>query len=213
MKDRIKVENSFSQNVIVGWFLAKRDIKHANIWTTTLIAFVMTLTFLNLIVVSGILIGLIQGSEDAQKKYAIGDVIISSFLNRSSIDQTPKVEEIVKTIPGYKDHTVRYSGTARVESNYRDTIKPGELRDGVGASLLGIDPDQEQQFSGISKFVIRGSYLNSTDQDSVLIGKNLLYEFTPIEAPGFQTLKNIVIGQRVKITSGNTSKEYFIKGT
>ncbi len=212
MKDRIKVENSFSQNVIVGWFLAKRDIKHANIWTTTLIAFVMTLTFLNLIVVSGILIGLIQGSEDAQKKYAIGDVIISSFLNRSSIDQTPKVEEIVKTIPGYKDHTVRYSGTARVESNYRDTIKPGELRDGVGASLLGIDPDQEQQFSGISKFVIRGSYLNSTDQDSVLIGKNLLYEFTPIEAPGFQTLKNIVIGQRVKITSGNTSKEYFIKG-
>lgn len=212
MADKVKIENSFYQNLKVGWFLAKRDIQHANKWTTLLIMFVMTLTFLNLIVVSGILIGLIQGSEDAQKKYAIGDIVISSFLNRSAIEQTPKVEAIVKTIPGYKYHTVRYTGSARVESNYRDTIKPGEKRDGVGGALLGIDPVQEEAFSGISKFVIRGSYLESTDQDSILIGKNLLYEFTPIEAPGFQTLKNVSIGQRVKITVGDTTKEYFIKG-
>ena len=212
MKDRTVIENSFSQNAAVGWFLAKRDIKHANKWTTMLIVFVMTLTFLNLIVVSGILIGLIQGSEDAQKKYAIGDIVISAFLNRSAIEQTPRVEEVVRTMPGYKDHTVRYGGSARVESNYRDTVKPGDKRDGVGGSLLGIDPVQEERFSGISKFVIRGSYLGSTDQDSVLIGKNLLYEFTPIEAPGFQTLKNASVGQRIKITVGDSSKEYFIKG-
>ncbi len=212
MQDRIQIENSLSRNLSVGWFLARRDIKHSNKWTTSLIIFVMTLTFLNLIVVSGILVGLIQGSEDAQKKYAIGDLVISPFLNRSAIEQTPKVEEIVKTIPGYKDHTVRYSGSARVESNYRDTVKPGDKRDGVNGSLLGIDPLQEQKFSGISKFVFRGSYLNSGDQDSILLGKNLLYEFTPIEAPGFQTLKNVVIGQKVKITVGNVSKEYFVKG-
>ena len=101
----------------VGWFLAKRDIERANIWTTGLIVLVMTLTFLNLIVVSGILIGLIQGSEDAQKKYAIGDLVISPFLNKNAIEQTPVVVNIVKTIPGYKNHTVRYSGSARVESN------------------------------------------------------------------------------------------------
>src|SRR3989338_4645821 len=212
MDRKEKTENSFSQNLKVGWFLASRDLRHANIWTTTLIIFVMSLTFLNLIVVSGILIGLIQGSEDAQKKYAIGDIVISPFLNRSAIEQTPRIEEIVKTIPGYKYHTVRYSGNARVESNYRETIKPSEKRDGVGAALLGIDPVQEEKFSDISKFIIRGSYLGNTDQDSVLIGKNLLYEFTPIEAPGFQTLKNVVIGQRVEITVGGYAKEYFIKG-
>ena len=212
MEDKIKIENSFSQNLIVGWFLAKRDITHANKWTTALIIFVMTLTFLNLIVVSGILVGLIQGSEDAQKKYSTGDVVISSFLNRSYIDQTPKVEAIIKTLPDFQTETVRYTGGALVESNYRDTIKPGDKRDGVTGSLLGIDPAQEQNFSNISKFVIRGSYLAPGDQDSVLLGKNLLYEFTPIEAPGFQTLKNIVIGQRVRITVGDYSKEYFVKG-
>ncbi len=212
MKDLVKMESSFSRNVKVGWFLARRDIERANIWTTGLIVLVMTLTFLNLIVVSGILVGLIQGSEDAQKKYAIGDIVISPFLNKDAIEQTPRVVDIVKTIPGYKNHTVRYSGSSRVESNYRETVNPGDKRDGAGGSLLGIDPTQEERFSGVSKFVIRGSYLTTLDQDSILIGKNLLYEFTPIEAPGFQTLKDVSIGSRVKVTVGNTSKEYFVKG-
>lgn len=207
-----KIENSFKQNARVGWFLAKRDIQRANIWTTGLIVLVMTLTFLNLIVVSGILVGLIQGSEDAQKKYAIGDIVISPFLNRSAIDQTPQIVDIVKNIPGYKNHTVRYSGSAKVESNYRETVKPGDKRDGAGGTLLGIDPTQEENFSGISKFVTKGDYLTPQDGDSVLLGKNLLYEFTPIEAPGFQTLKDVQIGSRVKITVGSTSREYFVKG-
>lgn len=207
-----KSQNSFARNASVGWFLAKRELQRANIWTTTLIVAVMTLTFLNLIVVSGILVGLIQGSEDAQKKYAIGDVVISPFLNRSSILQTPETVEIVKTIPGYRDHTVRYSGSARVESNYKETVAPGVNRDGAGASILGINPKEEAEFSDISKFIIRGSFLEENDGDSVILGKNLLYEFTPIDAPGFQSLKNVEIGSRVKVTSGGTSKEYFVKG-
>ena len=120
------------QHLSVGWFLAKRDIQRANIWTTGLIVLVMTLTFLNLVVVSGILVGLIEGSENAQKTYAIGDMVISPFLNRSYIIETPTVVNIVKTIPGYKNHTVRYTGSGRFESDYKSTIKPGENRNGAG---------------------------------------------------------------------------------
>lgn len=211
-KDRLKIEDSFKQNIIVGWFLARRELQRANIWTTALIVAVMTLTFLNLVVVSGILIGLIQGSEDAQKKYAIGDIIISPFLNRNTILQTPEAEKIVKTIPGYRNHTVRYAGSARVEDTYRETVKPGEKKSGAGAPILGIDPVKEDKFSGVSKFVLRGSYLNETDTDSILIGKNFLYEFTPIDAPGFESLKNTNVGSRVRLTSGNIQKEYLVKG-
>lgn len=208
----LKKENSFSQNMKVGWFLAKRDIKRANIWTTLLIVAVMMFTFLNLVVVSGILVGLIEGSENSAREYGTGDVVISSFLNKSFIEKTPEVIEIVKTIPGYQVHTVRYTASARLESDYRSTIKPGELRNGAGGILTGIDPIQEEKFSGYSKFVMRGEPLTPTDFDSVLIGKNLLYEFTPIDAPGFQTLKNVQIGQKVKVTVGKNSKEYYVKG-
>ncbi len=208
----IKRETSFSQNMRVGWFLAKRDIKRANIWTTLLIVLVMMFTFLNLVVVSGILVGLIEGSENSAREYGTGDIIISSFLNKSNIEKTPEIIEIVKTIPGYETHTVRYTASARIESDYRSTVKAGELRNGAGGVLTGIDPIQEEKFSGVSKFVIRGSFLEPTDFDSILIGKNLLYEFTPIEAPGFQTLKDIEIGSKVKVTVGKNSKEYYVKG-
>jgi putative ABC transport system permease protein len=211
-KEMIKRETSFSQNMRVGWFLAKRDIKRANIWTTLLIVLVMMFTFLNLVVVSGILVGLIEGSENSAREYGTGDIIISSFLNKSNIEKTPEIIEIVKTIPGYETHTVRYTASARIESDYRSTVKAGELRNGAGGVLTGIDPIQEEKFSGVSKFVIRGSFLEPTDFDSILIGKNLLYEFTPIEAPGFQTLKDIEIGSKVKVTVGKNSKEYYVKG-
>lgn len=208
----VKKENSFSNNLRVGWFLAKRDIKRANIWTTLLIVAVMMFTFLNLVVVSGILVGLIEGSENAAREYGTGDVVVSSFLNKSNIEKTPEIVEIVKTIPGYQSHTVRYTASAKVESDYRSTVKDGELRNGAGGVLTGIDPIQEEKFSGYSKFVFRGEPLLPTDFDSVLIGKNLLYEFTPIEAPGFQTLKNVNVGDKVKVTVGKNSKEYYVKG-
>lgn len=208
----LKSENSLKNNIRVGWFLARRDIKRANIWTTLLIVAVMVFTFLNLVVVSGILVGLIQGSENSAREYGTGDIVISSFLNKSNIERTPEIVEIVKTVPGYESHTVRYTASAKIESDYRSTIKQGDLRGGAGGVLTGIDPIQEENFSGVSKFVVRGSYLTPTDFDSILIGKNLLYEFTPIESPGFQTLKNVSVGDRVRVTVGKNSKEYYVKG-
>ena len=42
----------------VGAFLAISDIKRSNPWTTTLIIFVMTLTFFNMLLLGGYLLGL-----------------------------------------------------------------------------------------------------------------------------------------------------------
>lgn len=196
----------------VGFFLSKRDIKRANIWTTALIVFVMTLTFLNLVVVSGILVGLIEGSVEANKRISTGDVIITPFLNRPFIDNTQWVASIAREVPDFEKMTIRYSGSGRVESNYKDTVKRGDLRDGAGAQVLGIDPDLEENFSGISQYVMDGTYLSEEDNDWVMLGKNLLYKYTPIESPGFQTLKDVSVGSKIQVTVGDVQKEYFVKG-
>ena len=204
--DRLKID------IRVGSFLARRELLRANKWTTGLITFVMMLTFLNLVVVSGILVGLIQGSVDAHKRYDTGDVIVSSFLNKAYIEQTPEVLAAAKTVQGFSSAVVRYTGSARIESNYRTTIKPDELRDGAGASLLGVDPVAEHNFSGIDKFMIEGTWLEPTDTDSIVVGKYLVYKYTPITAPGFQALKDVSVGSRIKVTVGSVSKEYYLKG-
>ncbi len=212
MPTRITRWEALKIDINVGLFLAKRDLKRASKATTSLIIFVMLLTFLNLVVVSGILVGLIEGSVSADRQYSSGDILISPFLNKSSIEHTPEAVAIARALPSFNALAVRYTGSARVESNYRTTIKAGDLRDGAGGSLLGINPEGEQSFSGISKFVIEGSFLEATDTDSIVIGKNLLYKYTPIEAPGFQTLKDVAIGSRIKITVGDIAKQYYVKG-
>ena len=58
---RIAFWKNFSKNLSLGFYLAHRQLKRSNIWTTGLIIFVMTLTFLNLVVISGILVGIVEG--------------------------------------------------------------------------------------------------------------------------------------------------------
>ena len=67
----------------VARFLAIRAIKNSSKWTTGLIIFVMVLTFLNLVVVSGILVGLIQGSETAFRERFIGDLAATKLDKKS----------------------------------------------------------------------------------------------------------------------------------
>jgi putative ABC transport system permease protein len=196
----------------VGVFLAKREIKRSNKWTTILIVFVMTLTFLNLIVVSGILVGLIQGSVDANKDRYTSDIIISPFLEKTYIERSTDAVSIAKTLPGFVALTTRYVGGGTVTSNYKETLKKGETANSAGVLVAGIDPQEENIVTNLSKYVIKGEYLEAGDTDQIMIGADMLYEYTPIESPGFQTLKNVSVGSRVLLTVGDSSKEVFIKG-
>ena len=78
-------------NIRIGSFLAWRQIRKSNPWTTGLIVFVMVLTFLNLVVVSGILVGLIEGSIAAWHQQYTGDIIISSLANKDYIENSPNI--------------------------------------------------------------------------------------------------------------------------
>src|SRR3989344_3997744 len=63
-------------NIRIGFFLAFRALRRASLWTTGLIIGVMVLTFLNLVVVSGILVGLLQGAVDAVRTQYTSDVLV-----------------------------------------------------------------------------------------------------------------------------------------
>lgn len=199
-------------DVRVGLFLSRRELLRANKWTTGLIVFVMTLTFLNLVVVSGILIGLIRGAIDAYGKYTIGDLIISPLAKKTEVLHTPEIVELAKNLSGYKDHVVRYSAGGTIESDYRLTVKPGESRDVVPVNLYGIDPEAERRFSTLYSKVIEGSFLDAGDTNSIVIGVNLIKTRTQIEDPVFKQLRDAKLGDKVKVTVGTASKEYIVKG-
>ncbi len=204
--------NMFSWlNIRIGFYLAVRQIRRASFWTTGLIVFVMVLTFLNLVVVSGILVGLIQGSVDAQRVKYTGDVILSNLNDKSYIENSPQVIALVKSLPQVDVWSARYRLGGTLEANYqnrKDTDKPNI----AAAQVVGINPAAEDSVTHISKNIIEGSYLSPTDYDKVVVGSFLLKKYVPVNNPGFEALENVSPGTKIRMNVHGVQHEVTVKG-
>ena len=103
----------------VGFFLALRQIRHTNMWTSALIVFIMMLTFMNLIIVSGVLVGLIEGAVRGIEDRYTGAVILSNLKDKSYIEHSSDVVKTLESVPGIQAFTARYLESGTIESNYK----------------------------------------------------------------------------------------------
>ncbi|MCK9351630.1 MAG: FtsX-like permease family protein [Candidatus Paceibacterota bacterium] len=199
-------------NVNVAFFLAVREIKRSNWWTTLLIIFVMMITFLNMVFVSGILIGLVEGSVDKQKQLYTGDVIISRLREKNYIEKSREISQYLHSLPEVRDVSSRYIEGGLIEANYKNKDRATDITDSASALIAGIDPESEDAVTGLSKVVIEGEYLSPGDYDKILVGSSLLYKYNPIDTPSMRTLPNVGVGTKVRLTVGGFSREVTVKG-
>jgi len=198
-------------NVRIGFFLAVRALRRASLWTTGLIIFVMVLTFLNLVVVSGILVGLLQGAIDQTRTKYTSDVIISALNDKEYIENSPNLLALIETLPEVETITPRYREGGILEANYR-TRKETDKANTAPATIVGIDPVKENAVTGIAADIVEGSFLNAGDYDQVVLGHYLLKQYIPIETPSFSTLENVGIGTKIRVKVGDVVREVTVKG-
>ncbi|HEU0085918.1 MAG TPA: FtsX-like permease family protein [Candidatus Paceibacterota bacterium] len=196
----------------VGWFLAKKQIKGSNKSTTLLIIFIMMLTFLNMVVVSGILVGLIEGGNRANKEQYTGDVIITTIAGEPAIKRSYEMENTLRSMEGVESLSVRYIEGGRIEANYQTRRDFSILADTVSTQITGINTKEENELSGLSKYVVEGEYLNDNESGKVLIGANLLRRYSADFGDYFASLEGVYPGDEVKITVGGNTKTYIVKG-
>lgn len=201
-----------SLNIRIGFFLAKRQIKRSNPWTTILIIFVMFFTFLNLVVVSGILVGLLQGAINAVRAHYTSDVIISSLNNKTYIENSPEIISIIKSLPQLESMSARYLEGGTLEANYKTRTNDKEKPNTAAASIYGIDPIAEDAVTNLSKFIVEGEYLYPGDYDQVLLGAYLDKKYMDFDYPGFTALDNVKPGTKIRMTVNGVEREVTIKG-
>ena len=193
-------------------FLANRQIRRSSVWSHVLIICVMLLTFLNLVFVSGILVGLIEGSTKLVREYYSGDVLIKNLSNESVILDSQKIIQTAENLNGVTNITPRYIADVILQAGYRDKTNPYEAIDSTGTRVAGIFPSLEDKNMGISKFMIEGEFLNDNDDGYVLIGSNLIKENLRIPEADRYTVSGVKTGDRVRIVIGDVSREYKVKG-
>lgn len=196
----------------IGLLLGLRQIQRANIWTNILIIFVMTLTFLNLIAVSGLLVGLIVGSERAFREQAIGDLLISAKPEERTILGTQEIIRALDTYPEIDSYTVRYIEGAQAEANYKERRDLRAERDIVNTRLRGIDPLIEDKTTHLSSRIVEGEYLDPDDEGKILVGSYTLEKYASGFGDVFDTMSNVSIGDSIRVTVGDASKEFIVKG-
>lgn len=203
---------NFLTTIKVGTFLGVRQLRRANKWTTLLIIFIMMLTFLNMVVVSGILVGLIDGGNIANRNQYTGNVIMTKLSGDPYINNTQNILKTLPTIPGVTKWNERYSAGAQFEANYTTRRDFNTERDTVGSALLGIDVKQEDDLTNLSNYVIEGEYLDPNQSGYIMMGSTLLRRFSSAFGDGFGSLDGVYPGDRVKVTVNGKTKEFIVKG-
>ena len=172
----------------------------------------MLLTFLNLVVVTGVLVGLIEGINESYRTQYTGDLILSALPNKDYIEETQSVASFLHTLPQVTMLDLRYQAGGSVEANYLSRTSDTEKANATGAQIVGIDPVAEDAFTGLASHIIDGSYLAPGDYDQILIGNLLLAQYAFGEQPGLSPLRDVYPGTKVRVTIGDVTREMTVKG-
>lgn len=206
-----KITDFGHNSLPVGFFLAFKQLKRVNKWTTGLIVFIMTLTFLNLVFVNGILVGLIEGSSLAYRREYSADLIIKNFESKDFISETDVIVNTLKSFEEVVAVSPRILYGVTIEAGYKEKRSSSDNPDRISAAMAGIDPQIENSVTGLESMLIAGEYLEKDDVDQILIGSNLLTEYSR-NIPGDEALSNVKVGSKVRIVLNGTVKEVRIKG-
>jgi len=196
----------------IGVLLGFRQIQRASVWTTGLIIFVMMLTFLNLIAVSGILVGLIEGSERAVQEKSLGDIIITALDDEDQILQTETIRRTLDTLPEVASYSIRYQQGVQIVANYKTRRDFSTEPNSIGTQAVGIDPAAENRVTALAENIVEGEYLNPDESGYILIGALNLDRYTAGFADITGSLKDVYPGDSVRVTIGNASREFTVKG-
>lgn len=200
------------QSLRIGILLGFRQIQRASTWTTLLIIFVMMFTFLNLIAVSGVLVGLIVGAERAVRENAIGDLIISPRDEEDDILETPSILHSLASFPEVVAYSARYQGAGELEANYKERRDLSADADIANVKVTGIDVAQEEAMTHLSENIIEGEYLDANEEGKILIGAYYVSQYAAQYGDIFESVENVHPGDTVRLTIGSLSKEFEVKG-
>ena len=156
----------------IAFFLAYKSIARGNKAVIFLVVFIMSLAFINLIFVSGILNGFIVTIAKQVKTYYTANIVVNPQeepIKKDYIIHVNELQEQIESMPGVVATARHYklAGTLSFDKN-----KNGKLKF-ISAEILGIDPDKEKLINNAYQKVVDGYYLDELDRDEILIGAEI----------------------------------------
>lgn len=199
------------RDVKTAFFIAYKSVLKGNKSTVSLLIFILSLSFLNMLFISGIFNGMTDLFYKAIINLYASTVTIGPQekpqIKQYIINQN-EVQAEMNSIPGVIATTRRYNLAGSLSF---DKDKNGQFKIASGA-IVGIDPEKEAKVLTLKNYIIHGTYLSSIDTDQIFIASTVAGGYGDIPAPGGD-LGGVKVGDKVQMTYSNgIIRTYTVKG-
>ncbi|MDE1924925.1 MAG: FtsX-like permease family protein [Patescibacteria group bacterium] len=199
------------QDLSTAFFIAYKSITRGNKSMLALMIFILSLSFLNMMFVSGVLAGIWQGELGAMRSFVTADINVNP-------QQKPQVKQFIQNQNQLRAQIETISGVEATVRHYQlagslsyDKDKNGQYRS-VSGVILGIDPTQESKVLAADKLLLAGARLTDTDTDQIVLSSAVAGGYGSIERGG-SDLGGARAGDKVLVTYSNgIQRTYTVKG-
>jgi putative ABC transport system permease protein len=182
------------------FYLAWQYIRRGRKWTFFLTLFMMSVAFINLIFVSSLFAGIIDGTNKQIINTMTGDYYITPNDGQDYILDKGRSLDLVATIDGVTGESARTQVPARMGyKNIRGSWQ-----------ILAINTDDEKLVSNVADKMTSGVFLEPLDLDQIIIGRQIAGG-NNVEENAF-SFKGAKVGEKVTLTFDGFVKEFTIKG-
>lgn len=182
------------------FYLAWQYIRRGRKWTLFLTLFLMSVAFINLIFMSSLFAGIIDGSNKQIINTTTGNVYITPKDGQDFINSKEETLEKLNSINDILSASARTQLPARLE--YKNIRGNWEI--------LAINPNDEKRVTNIADKIAEGSFLDKNDENQIIIGRQIAGGEN-VEQNAF-SFKGARVGEKVTLLFDGASKEFTIKG-
>jgi putative ABC transport system permease protein len=190
-------------------FIAYRSITRGSKSMLILMIFILSLSFLNMMFISGVLSGLWNSEVQLSINLMAADLTISPQRTptlKQFIENQKELRAEIETIPGVIA-TARHYQLAGSLSFDKD--KNGQYKS-VSGAILATDPSSEAKVTTFKDIMLSGQMLSDIDTDKIVLSSALAGGYG---TPSTGDLGGVRVGDKVQITYSNgIIRMYTVKG-
>lgn len=162
----------------VALFLAYKYLTGGNRSITIFTIFILTLVFLQLVLVSGILGGATNRFNDLLIDYQTGNVVIEPKADTEHISDAHRLMSKINSLPEVTGVSARLKGAGKII--YDDKS--------MGATVIGIDPLDENTVTKVNTALVDGDFISKLDRGEIVLGREIsggLWRLDGEQIPGW----------------------------
>lgn len=197
----------------VALFIARKNIQRGSLAVKAVTVIILLLTFLNLVVVGGLLNGIVEDIGFKIKNSLFGDVVVQPVKENEHIKNSTAVIDHLENNPHIGGYSGRLLAAAIIESEYKE-VSGSKMPSRVGASVAGITIARENATTNLATKIIAGRFLTEDDWNGIVLGSSLVDGYTKKSASGGDTtLGHVGVGEKVRVRFSNgIAREFTVIG-